>query len=1037
MFRFSSGSRLVAPAPALAALCAFLAPSPAARAQGVLDTIQQPDSQPGTLVPIGSSFGDSVAIAGRYAVVGEPGFQVPGLGYAGRIVVLERDVYGQWSNLAVFAGSLADGNLGHSVDIASDSWLGSPATEGHVIAGAPSANRAQTFTYDVAAHNWNVQTFAPPAGFPSSGDYGWSVATNGIDFFIGQPNHLGGYVHGFWRDFGVTWNQPIPSRTEPSAAGQPGQFGYALALNFDDLVVGAPGYTPSGGLESSAFVYHTTGIANWPLEQRIPWVSIGGIPALGFGKSVALDGNRCVIGAPDAAISGLGGAGRALAFTRAGTSWSLERVYLPAPAQSGAGFGSSVALDGSDVAIGVPEGASGQGRVRVYEGSTNGLLGFEASPPTPSVNDRFGGAVAFERGFLLVGDPGDNGGRGSVFEYSWDGPDCNANGLGDLYDFLNGTSVDTDGDAVPDECQSASCQLEKLIEPSSVPLDRYGWSVATDGARVISGAYSKASSTGVPGAGAASVFRRDGTHLVPEALLVGTNIHADDGFGTSVAIFHDLAFVGAPGDDTAAADAGALYVFRRASGGTSWMLEAKLVASDATVGAALGASVAYSDDTGALAVGASNAATPAGPARGAVYVYVFNGSTWTQRQKLYDPLGAAGDAFGFSVAIHVTTIAIGAPRADPSGVADAGVVLTGIVAPPFAPSVVLTRYAQAVPLADSWLGHSVAVHLGLVAAGAPHDPTRGFIAGSVQICHGGTSPLEPVYLSGGNDWDSFGTSLTWANDLLVVGAPFIDTTQAAGAGQACFFRFFPDGTHLELSRVQASDGNPNQAFGNSVGWSSGLLAVGAYGDDVPNGTDSGSAYAFGLGGADCNSNLACDLCDIRAGTLADIGGNGVPDVCELSLFCFGDGSGAPCPCGNTAPAQSGGCKHSFGLAGRLDYAGTPSVANDTFVFTASDLPATSTALFFQGTGAENQGAGATFADGVRCVTGSLVRLRTRVASAGVATYPIAGDPLVHVRGSCVPGDTRYYQVNYRNSASTFCTSATMNYTNGVAAVWQP
>ena len=108
----------------------------------------------------------------------------------------------------------------------------------------------------------------------------------------------------------------------------------------------------------------------------------------------------------------------------------------------------------------------------------------------------------------------------------------------------------------------------------------------------------------------------------------------------------------------------------------------------------------------------------------------------------------------------------------------------------------LTRYAQAVPLADSWLGHSVAVHLGLVAAGAPHDPTRGFIAGSVQICHGGTSPLEPVYLSGGNDWDSFGTSLTWANDLLVVGAPFIDTTQAAGAGQACFFRFFPDGTDL-------------------------------------------------------------------------------------------------------------------------------------------------------------------------------------------------------------------------------------------------
>ena len=90
-------------------------------------------------------------------------------------------------------------------------------------------------------------------------------------------------------------------------------------------------------------------------------------------------------------------------------------------------------------------------------------------------------------------------------------------------------------------------------------------------------------------------------------------------------------------------------------------LEAKLVASDATVGAALGASVAYSDDTGALAVGASNAATPAGPARGAVYVYVFNGSTWTQRQKLYDPLGAAGDAFGFSIGLSENRFALFGP----------------------------------------------------------------------------------------------------------------------------------------------------------------------------------------------------------------------------------------------------------------------------------------------------------------------------------------------------------------------------------------
>jgi hypothetical protein len=111
---------------------------------------------------------------------------------------------------------------------------------------------------------------------------------------------------------------------------------------------------------------------------------------------------------------------------------------------------------------------------------------------------------------------------------------------------------------------------------------------------------------------------------------------------------------------------------------------------------------------------------------------------------------------------------------------------------------------------------------------------------------------------------------------------------------------------------------------------------------------------------------------------------------------------------------------------------------DSFVLTASGLPSSATCLFFQGTSMQSGGAGATFGDGLRCVSGSVTRLANKTAQGGIAAYPEAGDASISVKTGIGPeGGVRDYQVWYRNADPAFCTPSSYNLTNGFHAVWIP
>ncbi len=151
-------------------------------------------------------------------------------------------------------------------------------------------------------------------------------------------------------------------------------------------------------------------------------------------------------------------------------------------------------------------------------------------------------------------------------------------------------------------------------------------------------------------------------------------------------------------------------------------------------------------------------------------------------------------------------------------------------------------------------------------------------------------------------------------------------------------------------------------------------------------------------------------------------------------ICPTSGLGSGCPCTPSHIPVAGGCRNSTGQSATLLSGGTPSVGQDTLVFTAAHMPLTTLPTLFQGT---TSIAHATFGDGLRCIGGSQMRMGTLVASNGIASWPAAGSSPLSVKGLVPPeGGTRFYQVIYRNAA-TFCTPATFNLTEAKKITWLP
>ena len=141
--------------------------------------------------------------------------------------------------------------------------------------------------------------------------------------------------------------------------------------------------------------------------------------------------------------------------------------------------------------------------------------------------------------------------------------------------------------------------------------------------------------------GSAYIFRMTdgGASSVEVAKLTASDAAANDFFGHSVAIDGNTIVIGAPYNDDAGSYSGSAYVFRTTDGGATYGQVANLTASDAAAGDNFGWSVAIDGST--VLVGA----TDHNGGRGAVYVFrtTDSGATYSQVVKLTASEAASGD----------------------------------------------------------------------------------------------------------------------------------------------------------------------------------------------------------------------------------------------------------------------------------------------------------------------------------------------------------------------------------------------------------
>jgi hypothetical protein len=303
-----------------------------------------------------------------------------------------------------------------------------------MIVGAPSLGNVTSFVR--SGESWTFESYlSDPLGGSSSAKRGYVVDLQGDEALIGAPAWYPGpgYYNvgavGVMRRSGGSWNpvQTLTPNIPPTNSGA--GFGRTLSRDGDRVLIGAPDEPTAGWYAGAAYVYEKDAGGTW--IERAKLVRANGASQDYFGSAVALSGDTAVVAAAQAG----GYSGSVSLFVRddAGTpndpsddTWPLQAELTPTALDM---FGFSVALQGDRLVIGAPWNDSlavDAGAVHIYERTgTQWALRATLLASDGSASDLLGwGAMKLEGDRLLTTAHGnDQGGNnsGKVYLFEYDG----------------------------------------------------------------------------------------------------------------------------------------------------------------------------------------------------------------------------------------------------------------------------------------------------------------------------------------------------------------------------------------------------------------------------------------------------------------------------------------------------------------------------------------------------------------------------------------------------------------------------------------
>jgi len=344
------------------------------------------------------------------------------------------------------------------------------------------------------------------------------------------------------------------------------------------------------------------------------------------------------------------------------------------------------------------------------------------------------------------------------------------------------------------------------------------------------------------------VFKRDviSNTFVSQQILTPNNYAGNYllQFGQSVSLNYNgtTLIVGAPGYDSNSNPPGTAYIFTRS--GTVWSQQANLLSGDANSNNF--GTVVESDYSGNLmAIGSYD--NQGAIQSGAVYIYSYDGSSWTKTQKLKSNVVSAGAFFGSSIAIskdnNANYIAITA-RGESGGGSIYVFNKSG------------NTYAQQQRLTNPSPSSGINFGTGL----AINNDGNILIAG-LPSANSSTTGRAFVYTRNANTWSlnqtilpsvslnnsSFGDSIAMNNsgNIAFIGDPLYPTSNLF-TGKGAVYVFEQISSYVQNQIILANNGSNIDFFGETVvcDGNASTLVISAPGFSVGNVDNAGTVYIF-------------------------------------------------------------------------------------------------------------------------------------------------------------------------------------------------
>ncbi len=323
-----------------------------------------------------AAFGTSLAMAGSTILVGAPGDDPFGYWQAGSAYVFERnqngaEVWGQVTKL-IASDCLIGHRFGSAVSLSDDTAIIGAPYNGH--SGSLEAGAVYVHPRNQGgADAWGMIAWLSASDASPYDHFGVSIAISGETVIVGAngDDHSGytaaGSAYLFARNHGGAdnWGQ-----IKKIAAGDPESeqgFGHAVALSGATAVVS----TSDDPGEVYVFDRNKWGPDAWGEVKRISGTDVG--VSTSFGSSVALSGNRLIVGAVDDS----GQTGTAFVFERnqgGYNAWGLIEQFTASDAAAFDLFGDSVAISNHNAVVGTPQdddGGPDSGSAYVFQLSTD------------------------------------------------------------------------------------------------------------------------------------------------------------------------------------------------------------------------------------------------------------------------------------------------------------------------------------------------------------------------------------------------------------------------------------------------------------------------------------------------------------------------------------------------------------------------------------------------------------------------------------------------------------------------------------------